>query len=327
MKALVTGITGQDGYYLTKHLIRQGYEVHGLIRRKTEEPGTVLPAPLQEAVLHYGDMTDPESLDTVVREVKPDEVYNLAGQSHVRVSFDCPHYTTLVNGVGVLSLLTAVSKHVPYARFYQASTSEIFGNVVDEDGYQRETTPKVPVSPYGCAKLYAHHICQHYRRAYNMHVCCGILFNHESPRRGVDFVTAKVCKAAVEISLKLSHHVELGDLEARRDWGHSQDYVAAMHAMLAHDTPDDYVIATGETHSVRQLCDVAFSRVGLDYRQYVRQNPKYMRSEELRFLRGDASRAREILGWKPTVTFEQLIHGMVEHWQAFYRAGAGVLGR
>jgi GDPmannose 4,6-dehydratase len=248
----------------------------------------------------------------------PDEVYNLAAQSHVRISFDQPIYTANVTGIGTLNLLEAVKLIKPDTKVYQASSSEMFGNSIDSDGYQRETTPMNPVSPYGCAKVFSYNICRNYRNSYGMKIWNGILFNHESPRRGTNFVTNKVVKEAVKIKLGLSNELKLGNLDATRDWGHAKDYVEAMWLMLQDDTPDDYVCATGISHSVKELCDYTFSKLGLDYRQYVKQDQKHFRPEELHDLKGDSSKLRNKLGWKPKYTFESMIDEMIKYWLEYY---------
>ena len=259
-------------------------------------------------------MLDVPSLARVVNEVKPDEIYNLAAMSHVRISFDIPSFTIQTNAMGVLNLLEVYRTFVPEAKFYQASSSEMFGNSVDEDGIQRLTTPMNPVSPYGCAKLLAYNLVRHYRNAYNLHACNGILFNHESPRRGSNFVTNKVVKTAVEIKKGHKNKLELGNLDSYRDWGHSKDYVKAMHMIVNHDTPDEFIVATGKTHSVRDLCEYVFNQLEMNYEDYVVQNPIYMRPEELKYLKGDNTKAKEILGWDPEYTFETLLDDMIGHW-------------
>jgi GDPmannose 4,6-dehydratase len=263
----------------------------------------------------YGDMLDPSSLENALRKCQPDEIYNLAAQSHVRISSDIPHFTVQTNAVGTLNILEAYRRVCPRAKFYQASSSEMFGNSIEQkDGSQNENTPMHPVSPYGCAKLFAYHITRHYRNAYGLFACNGILFNHESPRRASNFVTSKIVKAAVMISKGRQNKLELGNMDTFRDWGHSKDYVRAMHMILAHHKPDDFVVSTGITHSIRELCDYVFSRLGCDYTNYVVQNPKYMRAQELQYLKGDSSKIRRVLGWKPEYTFETLLDDMIEHW-------------
>ena len=317
--AFITGVAGQDGSYLAEHLLSLGYRVTGIVRRNStveHQRNRVSHLPLE---LEYGDMTDQSSLERALRMFKPDEIYNLAAQSHVRISSDIPQFTAQTNSIGVLNILEAYKGICPDARFYQASSSEMFGSSVDPDQYQRETTPMRPVSPYGCSKVFAYNIVHHYRDAYKLHTSNGILFNHESPRRGSNFVTNKVVKGAVEISLGLATQLELGNMDSYRDWGHSADYVKAMHLIVQQDQPDDYVVATGETRSVREMCDYVFSRLNLNYQDHVVQNKKYLRPEELPYLRGDSTKIRTQLGWKPEYTFEALMDEMIVHWQELYR--------
>jgi GDPmannose 4,6-dehydratase len=320
-KAFITGIAGQDGSYLAEHLVEQDYEVYGIVRRNStpEHQETRLHHLEKDVELFYGDMLDEASIDKCLATIKPDEIYNLAAQSHVRISFDVPQFTVKTNAIGVLNILESYRRHCPEARFYQASSSEMFGNSVDEDGFQRESTPMTPVSPYGCAKLFGYSIVRNYRRAYKLFASNGILFNHESPRRGANFVTNKVVKAAVRIKKGLQDELELGNMDSYRDWGHSYDYVRAMHLMLQHHEPDEFVISTGETHSVRDLCEYVFSSLDMDYKDYVVQNPKYMRPEELKYLKGDCSKAKEVLGWKHTHTFETLMDDMIQNWEKIYQ--------
>ena len=315
-KALITGISGQDGSYLAEHLLDLGYEVHGVVRRHSvSENQTARLTGIEEKIsTYYADLTDTHSLRRVFEKSQPDEIYNLAAMSHVRVSFDMPAYTIETNAMGVLNMLEVYRESFPEAKFYQASSSEMFGNAVDSDGIQRLTTPMNPVSPYGCSKVMGYNLVRHYRNAYGLHACNGILFNHESPRRGTNFVTNKVVKTAVEIKKGLKNKLELGNLDAKRDWGHSKDYVRAMHMITNHSKPDEFVIATGETHSVRDLCETVFNKLDLDYRDYVVQNPIYMRPEELNYLKGDPTRAREILGWEPEYTFDSMIDEMIGRW-------------
>jgi GDPmannose 4,6-dehydratase len=268
--------------------------------------------------LHYGDITDFSSINNLINSIKPDEIYNLAAQSHVRVSFDQPIYTANATGLGTLNLLESVRMVSPHSKIYQASSSEMFGNSIDNDGYQRETTPMNPVSPYGCAKVFSYNICRNYRNSYGMKIWNGILFNHESPRRGTNFVTNKVVKAAVRISLGLQDKLHLGNLEATRDWGHAKDYVEAMWLMLQTDKPDDYVCATGISHSVRDLCKYTFSKLGLDFNNYVIVDEKHFRPEELENLKGDSTKMRKALSWEPKYTFESMIDEMVEYWLDYY---------
>ena len=313
-KAFITGITGQDGSYLTEHLLDLGYNVYGLVRRNsvTEHQQSRLENLKKNVDLTYGDMLDQSSIDKILNRVQPDEIYNLAAQSHVRISYDIPQFTTQTNALGVLNLLESVKMHCPSARIYQASSSEMFGNSRDSDGMQRETTPMHPVSPYGCAKLFSYSVIRNYRKAFKLFASNGILFNHESPRRGSNFVTTKIIKNAVLISKGKAKILELGNLDSKRDWGHSKDYVRAMQLILSHDKPDDFVISTGQTNSIRDLCKIVFSKLNLNYEDYVRVNPKYVRPEELSYLCGDCTKSKEILGWKPEYNFEKLIDEMLE---------------
>ena len=315
--ALITGISGQDGSYLSEHLLSLGYDVYGMFRRHSvaENQNHRLHKLNDEVKGFYGDMLDYPSLSNIIKKVNPDEIYNLAAMSHVRISFDIPSFTIKTNALGVLHLLEVYRNECPNAKFYQASSSEMFGNSVDEDGIQRLTTPMNPVSPYGCAKVMAYNLVRHYRHAYGLHACNGILFNHESPRRGSNFVTNKVVKHAVEIKKGLRDKLELGNLDSYRDWGHSKDYVRAMHMILNHHTPDEFIVATGETHSVRDLCETVFKKLDLDYRDYVVQNPEYMRPEELKYLKGDPSKAQKVLGWKPEYTFDSMLDEMIQRWE------------
>ena len=313
-KALITGIAGQDGSYLSEYLLSLGYEVHGVIRRNSLPENQDSRLKGLNIITHYGDLLDPLSLNRIVSEVMPDEVYNLGAQSHVRISFDVPAFTIQTNALGVLNLLEACRTFVPNVKFYQASSSEMFGNTVDSDGYQRKTTPMNPTSPYGCAKVMGYNLVRHYRAAYGMHTCNGILFNHESPRRGSNFVTNKIVKTAVEIKKGLKTELSLGNLDASRDWGHSKDYVRAMHKIINHDVASDFVVATGESRTIRDMCKITFEKLGLNYEDYVTVDPKYFRPQELDFLRGDSSEIREVLGWKPTYTFDEMVGEMVDHW-------------
>ena len=295
-RALITGISGQDGSYLAEHLLDNNYEVHGVVRRHSvAENQDIRIKELNGRInTFYGDLLDVPSLMRIFNEVKPDEIYNLGAMSHVRISFDMPSFTIQTNALGVLNMLEMYRTIVPEAKFYQASSSEMFGNSVDEDGSQRLTTPMRPVSPYGCAKLLGFNLVRHYREAYNLHACNGILFNHESPRRGSTFVTNKVVKTAVEIKLGMRDKLELGNLDSYRDWGHSKDYVKAMHMIVNYERPDEWIVSTGETHSVRDLCKYVFDKLGMDYKDYIVQNPIYMRPEELNYLKGDSTRTREV---------------------------------
>jgi len=313
--AFITGIAGQDGSYMSEYLSSLGYRVTGIIRRNsTVEHQRDRIYHLPNIELEYGDLTDQSSIERALAKFQPDEIYNLAAQSHVRISSDIPQYTVQTNALGALNVLEAYKFVCPNAKFYQASSSEMFGTSVDEDGYQRETTSMNPVSPYGCSKVFAYNIVRNYRKSYKLHASNGILFNHESPRRGSNFVTNKVVKAAVEIKLGFSNSLELGNMDSYRDWGHSKDYVRAMHLILQQDNPGDYVVATGETRSVRDMCEYVFDQLGLDYRQWVTQNPKFLRPEELPYLKGDSSRIRTELGWKPEYTFETMMDEMITHW-------------
>lgn len=316
-KALISGISGQDGSYLAEYLLSLGYEVHGIIRRNSvcEHQQSRLDHIRDKVTVYYGDLTDTGSLQTIFEKAQPDEIYNLAAQSHVRISFDVPAFTAKTNALGVLNMLEAYRKNCPEAKFYQASSSEMFGNNIDDDGFQRETTPMHPTSPYGCAKLYAYSIVRNYRNAYKLFAANGILFNHESPRRASNFVTNKIVKAAVMIKKGLQDKLELGNMDSYRDWGHSKDYVRAMHAILNYFEPDEFVIATGKNHSIRELCEYVFGKLDLKYEDYVVQNPKYMRPEELKYLKGDSTRARTLLGWKPEYTFETLLDDMINFWE------------
>jgi GDPmannose 4,6-dehydratase len=316
-KALITGITGQDGSYLTEYLLSLGYEVHGIVRRQSvaENQSSRLQHVNDQIHRHYGDLTDEYSLSNVVRAVQPDEIYNLAAMSHVRISFDMPSFTIKTNSLGVLNMLECLRQEVPHAKFYQASSSEMFGNSIDSDNMQRLTTPMTPVSPYGCSKVMGFNLTRHYRDAYRLHACNGILFNHESPRRGTNFVTNKVVKTAVDIKHGRATRLELGNLDSYRDWGHSADYVRAMHAIVNYATPRDWVVATGTTHSVRDLCQYVFNALGMNYQDYVVQNEKFIRPEELKYLCGDSSDIRTVLGWQPKYTFETMLDEMIDHWQ------------
>ena len=314
--ALITGINGQAGSYLAELLLNKGYEVHGTLKRNSvaENQTSRLDNIYDKLKLHYADLTDLSSLIRVIQEVIPIEIYNLAAQSHVRISFDQPIYTANATGLGVLNLLEAVKLVDKSIKIYQASSSEMFGNSIDSDGYQRETTPLNPVSPYGCAKVFAYNIARNYRNSYGMFISNGILFNHESPRRGTNFVTNKVVKEAVKIKLGLANSLSLGNLDATRDWGHAKDYVEAMWAMLQLDNPDDFVCATGVSHSVRDLCEYVFSYLDLNYLDYVIQDEKFYRPEELRDLKGDSTKLRKTINWQPKYTFETMLDEMIEYW-------------
>ena len=315
-KALITGITGQDGSYLAEFLLDKGYEVHGIKRRSSSlntdrvdhlyedfhESGT-------RFFLHYADLSDGGSLTRLLYDLRPDEIYNLGAQSHVKVSFEVPEYTVDIDASGTLRMLEAIRQTGLECRLYQASSSEMFGNTPPP---QNEMTAFHPRSPYGCSKAFAHHITVNYRESYGMHASCGILFNHESPRRGETFVTRKITRAVSRIRLGLQEELYLGNLKARRDWGYALDYVRAMWLMLQQDLPSDYVVGTGEAHSVQEFVEIAFAHAGLDWREYVMVDPQYFRPAEVDDLRADASKAREVLGWEPTVTFEDLARMMVD---------------
>jgi GDPmannose 4,6-dehydratase len=316
-KALVTGVTGQDGSYLAELLIQKGYEVHGVVRRSssfnTERIDHLYVDPHDrdaKLFLHYGDLNDASSLQTIVADVQPDEVYNLGAQSHVRVSFDIPEYTGEITALGSVRLLEAIRKLGVKCRFYQASSSELYGKVVETP--QRETTPFHPRSPYAAAKAYAFYITQNYREAYGLFATNGILFNHESERRGETFVTRKITRAVGRIKHGMQKELYLGNLDAKRDWGHAKDYVEAMWLMLQHTEPDDFVIGTGKTYSVREFAERAFSHAGLAYKDFVKIDPRYFRPAEVDLLLADPSKAKRVLGWEPKIGLEELVKLMVE---------------
>ena len=316
--ALIIGANGQDASYLAEFLIEKNYKVHGTIRRNSvPESQTTRIDHLRsnESIdLHYMDLTDTISVDSIVQKTQPDEIYHLAAQSHVQISFELPKYTLDVNGGGTLAILESTRRFSPSTKIYHAATSEMFGNSCDVDGFQRETTPLRPVSPYGCSKLYAHSLCHNYRNAYNMFICSGILFNHESPRRGINFVTNKTVLEAVKIKLGLSNKLVLGNLESKRDWGHAKDYVEAMWLMMQQDVPSDFVIATGETRTVKEMVEYVFYRLNLDWTKYTQTDKKFERPEELNYLRGDPSKAKKVLNWHPKYTFETMMDEMIEYW-------------
>jgi len=309
-RALITGITGQDGSYLADFLLEKGYEVHGMVRRASTETFQRLAHIRDDLVLHTGDLLDQRSMGDVMRACQPAEIYNLAAMSFVAASWNQPVLTAEFTGVGVTRMLEAMREVVPEARFYQASSSEMFGRVKEVP--QTEGTPFYPRSPYGVAKAYGHHITVNYRESYGLHACSGILFNHESPRRGLEFVTRKVTHQAAAIKLGLAEELALGNLDARRDWGYARDYVEAMWLMLQQPEPDDFVIATNETHSVRDLVNLAFGHLDLDPEPYVRLDPRFLRPAEVELLIGDPAKARERLGWEPRTTFDELIRLMVD---------------
>jgi len=314
-KALITGIAGQDGSYLCEYLLGMGYEVYGLIRRNsvTEHQQSRLEHIISKINTRYGDLLDASTIDRSLAEIQPDEVYNLAGQSHVRISFDIPQYTVQTCALGALNVFESVRIHSPHSKVYQASSSEMFGNSIDSDGKQRETTRMTPVSPYGCAKLFAYAQLINYREAYGLFGSNGILFNHESPRRASNFVTAKVIKNAILISKGYKKDkLEMGNLDASRDWGHAADYARAMHMILAHDVADDYVVSTGETRTIRDLCRIVFDSLGLNYEDHISINPKYFRPQELEYLCGDCKKIKTQIGWEPKFTFEDPVDQMIK---------------
>ena len=319
-KALITGINGQDGSYLSEFLLNKEYEVVGILKRNSvaENQTFRLDPVFGKVSLEYADLTDMASLVRVISKYRPDEIYHLGAQSHVAISFDQPVYTAQATGIGTLNIIEAARLIKPSAKIYQASSSEMFGNNIDADGYQREATPMNPVSPYGCAKVFGYNISRNYRHSYNMFISNGILFNHESPRRGTNFVTNKVVKEAVKIKLGLSNELKLGNLDASRDWGHAKDYVEAMWLILQQDNPDDFVCATGISHTVRELCDYVFSSLDLDYTKYVTKDKRYLRPEELNNLKGDSTKLRQVTGWEPTYTFETMLDEMIQYWISYY---------
>jgi GDPmannose 4,6-dehydratase len=312
----ITGITGQDGANLTDYLLLTGHEVHGLVRRLSvpENQQSRIDPVKDKVTLYYGDLTDSFSVEDAIIRAKPDYIFHLGAMSHVRISFDMPSFVMQTNFVGTLNVLEAYRKHCPEAKFYFAGSSECFGISVDSDGYQRETTPFNPTSPYGISKVASVNLVRHYRRAYGLDACVGILFNHTGFRRGSNFVCQKIVKSAVEIKLGLASKIELGNMDSYRDFGNSKDYVRAMWMIVNHVKPMDFVIATGETHSVRDMCDMVFGMIDLDYRDYVVQNPKYLRPEELPYLKGDATKANTILGWSPQYSLDDTLREMVDYW-------------
>jgi GDPmannose 4,6-dehydratase len=316
-KALISGISGQDGSYLAELLLEKDYKVFGIIRRQSvpENQLSRIEHILNNIETEYGDLTDRSSIDRIIKLVKPNEIYNLASQSHVRVSFDIPEFTVMTNAVGVLNILESYCENTSKeCKFYQASSSEMFGLSIDSDGYQREITPMYPTSPYGCAKLFGYSLARHYRRAYKRFVCNGILFNHTSPRRASTFVEAKIVKTAVEISKGLKDKLILGNPNSKRDFGHSKDYTKAMHMIMQHNIPDDFVIASGQTRSIKDIVLNVFKKLDISINKVQWFNNKYLRPEDLSELKGDSSKARAILGWKPEYDFDMIIDEMIEWW-------------
>jgi|TARA_Y100000310_G_scaffold309357_1_gene353368 GDPmannose 4,6-dehydratase len=323
-KALITGINGQTGSYMAEYLLDKGYEVWGTVKRNSvvENQTARLPDEVLnkcttsdgQSTLEYADLLDMPSLIRVIQRSQPDEIYHFAAQSHVRISFDQPSYTTQTIVLGTLNLLEAVRLIKPDTKIVHAASSECFGNSIDDDGFQRETTAMLPVSPYGCSKVYAYNICRNYRRAYNMFISNSISFNHESARRGSNFVTAKICKIATQIKLGRKNEIKLGNLSAKRDWNHAKDICNAMYMMLQHDRPDDFVVASGETKSVEELCEFVFNKLGLNFKDYLKIDKRYYRAEELHELKGDATKIKETLGWEPDFAFEDIIDDLLDHW-------------
>jgi len=307
-KVLITGITGQDGSYLSEFLMDKGYEVHGMIRRTSEFKTDRIESFKHKLLLHWGDLQNDNQISAIINDIQPDEIYNLAAQSDVRISFDIPEYTGEITGVGVTRMLEATRRFAPHAKFYQACSSEMFGKSLPP---QNEVTPMLPQNPYGAAKLYAYHLSKVYRSSFNMFVCCGILFNHESPRRGGNFVTKKIVRGACDIFKHRSDVLYLGNLESKRDWGYAPDYVEAMWQIMQHTVPDDFVIGTGETHSIRELLDEIFGQLNLDWQKYVKIDPKLYRPTETSFLCANPEKATRILGWQPKVNFKDLVRIMI----------------
>lgn len=315
-KAFITGIAGQDGSYLSEYLLSLGYEVHGIIRRHSVSESQDIRIAHLPIKTYYGDLADQSSLERLLTEIQPDEIYNLAAQSHVRVSFDIPQFTCQTNSLGVLNILEACRKCCPNAKFYQASSSEMFGSSCDEDGFQRETTPMHPVSPYGVSKLFGYHMVNLYRQSYGLHCCSGILFNHSGPRRGEAFVEQKIVKGAVKIKKGLQKELHLGNLNSWRDLGHSKDYVRAMHLIINQEKAENYVVSTGESHTIKSIVEYVFDSLGLDWMDLCRNSDDLKRPNELPYLKGDSTRIRNI-GWKPEYNFETIIDEMLEHWLTF----------
>lgn len=313
-KAFLTGISGMDGSNLAEYLLSLNYEVFGIIRRHSVSETQDMRIAHLPITTYYGDLLDQSSLENLLQKIQPDEIYNLAAQSHVRVSFEIPQFTCLTNSIGLLNILEAYRKCCPNARFYQASSSEMFGTSVDTDNFQRETTPMHPVSPYGVSKLFGYHMVNTYRNSYGLKCSSGILFNHSGPRRGEAFVEMKICKAAVMIKMGKQEYLELGNIHSYRDFGHSKDYVRAMHLIMQQPVSDNYVVATGVTKSISDVVDYVFNKLRLDKSIHLRIDEKHTRPQELNYLKGDSSRIRE-LGWVPEYTFETMLDEMIEHWQ------------
>jgi GDPmannose 4,6-dehydratase len=319
-KALITGISGQDGSYLAEYLLEMNYEVYGIVRRlSTAEHQTYRNENILGKInIFYGDLLDELSLLNIIKIIKPDEIYNLAAMSHVKISSDIPSFTIKTNSLGALNILEISRQILPNVKYYQASSSEMFGNSCDADGFQRLTTPMKPVSPYGCAKLLAFNLTCHYRSAYKLHASNGILFNHESPRRGSNFVSNKIIKTAVQIKKGKKIKLELGNLDSKRDWGHAYDYVRAIYKILNYNTAKDFIVSTGQAYSVRDFCEITFDKLNLNYEDHVVINEKFKRPEELNYLRGDSSETRKLLNWQPTYSFEKMIDEMIKHWFDYY---------
>ena len=318
---MITGISGQDGSYLSEYLLELGYDVHGVVRRlSTAEHQTYRNEHIRSEIkFYYADLLDELSLLNIINKVQPDEIYNLAAMSHVKISSDIPAFTIKANSLGALAILEVSRQILPNVKFYQASSSEMFGKSCDADGFQRLTTPMKPVSPYGCSKLLAFNLTCHYRSAYKLHACNGILFNHESPRRGSNFVSNKIIKTAVQIKKGAKIKLELGNLDSKRDWGHAYDYVRAIHKIVNYGQARDFIVSTGEAYSVRDFCKITFDKLHLNYEDHVFVNEKYKRPEELNYLRGDSLETRNLLNWKPTYSFEKMIDEMLKHWFDYYK--------